>query len=150
MRSSKEVARQALVMVLEMSRKFLGNPLRSLNHDQSHSHAQLNRVSVMTSLREIKVMMQTWAILRVTGDPESRLERKEKQRESGSMSSIRDLFSFHDSQGGPKLSDISKRRESIVCSVDGGERRIVDRWGDKGMSQDLLQEWTGSTRFRMS
>ena len=37
----------------------------------------------------------------------------------------RDLFSPHDSQGGPKLSDISKRRESIVCSTDGGERRIV-------------------------
>ena len=32
-------------------------------------------------------MMQTWPILTVTGgDPESRLERKEKQRESGSMS----------------------------------------------------------------
>ena len=41
----------------------------------------------------------------------------------------RDLFSLHDSQGGPKLCDISKRRESIVCSADGGERRIVDRWG---------------------
>ena len=43
----------------------------------------------------------------------------------------RDLFSPHDSQGGPKLSDISKRRESIVCSTDGGERRIVDRWDHK-------------------
>ena len=39
----------------------------------------------------------------------------------------RDLFSPHDSQGGPKLSDISKRRESIVCSTDGGEWSIVDR-----------------------
>ena len=62
----------------------------------------------------------------------------------------RGLFSPHDSQDGPKLSDISKRRESIVCSADGGERRIVDRWGDKEMSEDLLQEWTGSTRFRKS
>ena len=44
----------------------------------------------------------------------------------------RDLFSPHDSQGGPKLSDISKRRESIFCSTDGGEWRIVDRWDDKG------------------
>ena len=39
----------------------------------------------------------------------------------------RDLFSPHDSQGGLELSDISKRRESIVCSTDGGEWRIVDR-----------------------
>ena len=44
----------------------------------------------------------------------------------------------------------SKRRESIVCSTDGGERRIVDRWGDKETSQDLPQEWTASTRFRKS
>ena len=44
----------------------------------------------------------------------------------------RDLFSHHDSQGGPKLSDISKRRESIVCSTDGGEWRIVERRDDKG------------------
>ena len=78
----------------------------------------------------------------------------------------RDLFSPHDSQGGPKLSDISKRRESIVCSTDGGERRIVDRWGDKESEnrmhgatcrwgnketfQDLPHEWTGSTKFRKS
>ena len=62
----------------------------------------------------------------------------------------RDLFSPHDSQGGPKLSDISKRRESIVCSTDGGERRIIDRWGEKETSQDLPQEWTGSTKFRKS
>ena len=40
----------------------------------------------------------------------------------------RDLFSLHDAQDGPKLSDISKRRESIVCSIDGGEWRIVNRW----------------------
>ena len=56
----------------------------------------------------------------------------------------------HDSQGGPKLSDISKRRESIVCSTDGGEWRIVDRWGDKETPQDLPHEWTGSTKFRKS
>ena len=78
----------------------------------------------------------------------------------------RDLFSPHDSQGGPKLSDISKRRESIVSSTDRGEWRIVDRWGDKGSGsqehretcsrgdketpQDLPQEWTGITRFRKS
>ena len=78
----------------------------------------------------------------------------------------RDLFSPHDSQGGPKLSDMSKRRESTVCSTDGGEWRIVDRWGDKGSEnqehrktcsrrdketpQGLPQEWTGSTRFRKS
>ena len=36
----------------------------------------------------------------------------------------RDLFFPHDSQGRPKLSDISKRRDSIVCSADGGEWRI--------------------------
>ena len=47
-------------------------------------------------------------------------------------------------------SDISKRRESIVGSTDGGERRIVERWEDKETSEDLLQEWTGSTRFRKS
>ena len=43
-RSLKEMARQALVMVLEMS----------------HHHAQLNRVSVLTSLRENRAMMRTW------------------------------------------------------------------------------------------
>ena len=43
----------------------------------------------------------------------------------------RDLCSPHDSQGGPKLSDISKRRESIVCGSDGREWRIVDRWDNK-------------------
>ena len=43
----------------------------------------------------------------------------------------RHLFCPHDAQGGPKLSDISKRRESIVCSTDGGEWRIVDRWRDQ-------------------
>ena len=76
--------------------------------------------------------------------------------------SRRDLFSPHDSQGGPKLSDISKRRESIVCSNDGGERRIVDRRRDKESdnrmhgetcercNQDLPHEWTGSTKFRKS
>ena len=127
--------------------------------------------------------------LRVTGgDPESRSGRKEKQRESRinvfdgeerdewveteeervriHRRPRRDLFSPHDSQGGPKLSDISKRRESLVCSTDGGELRIVDRWDDKesenhqhretcGMGdtetpQDPSQEWTGSTRFRKS
>ena len=78
----------------------------------------------------------------------------------------RDLFSPHDSQGGPKLSDISKRRESFFCSIDGGEWRIVDGWddkrsenhehmetcsrGDKETPQDLPQQWTGSTRFRKS
>ena len=76
----------------------------------------------------------------------------------------RDLFSPHDSQCGPELSDNSKR--SIVCSTDGGEWRIADRWGDEGSEnlqhretcsrgdeetpQDLPQEWTGSTRFRKS
>ena len=81
------------------------------------------------------------------GDPESRLERKVKQRESGSMffdgeesdewveteeewlrihrRPRRDLFSHHDSQGGLELSDISKIRESTVCSTDVGEWRIV-------------------------
>ena len=35
---------------------------------------QLNRVSVLTSLRENRAMVRTWAILNVTGgDPESRL-----------------------------------------------------------------------------
>ena len=62
----------------------------------------------------------------------------------------RDLFSPYDSQGGLKLSDISKRRESVVCSTHGGERRIIDRWRDKETAQDLLQEWTGSTKFRKS
>ena len=118
-------------------------------------------------------MMQTWAILRATGrDPESRLGRKEKQRESGSMSLMAkkamngwrlkrngceftavpdEICSLPTNfLGRPKLSGISKRRESLVCSADGGERRIVDRWGDEEMSQDLLQEWTGSTRFRKS
>ena len=64
-RSLKELARQALVMVLDMNRH----------------HAQLNRVPKLTSLRENR------AILRVTGgDTESRLGRKEKRKESGSTS----------------------------------------------------------------
>ena len=42
------------------------------------------------------------------------------------------------------------RRESTVCSTDGGELKIVDRWRDKENFQDLPQEWTGSTRFRKS
>ena len=82
--SLKELARQALVMVLEMNRKLRGDRLQC----PSHNHAQLNRVSVMTSLQKNRVM-QTWRILTVTGgDPESRLGRKEKQRESGSMSLV--------------------------------------------------------------
>ena len=60
------------------------------------------------------------------------------------------------------MGDISKRRESMVCSTDGGEWRIVDRCDDKGSEnhehmetcsrrdketpQDLPPEWTGSTR----
>ena len=56
----------------------------------------------------------------------------------------RDLFSPHDSQGGPKLSDISKRRESIVCSTDGGEWRIVDRWGDRECENHQHRETCGS------
>ena len=42
------------------------------------------------------------------------------------------------------------RRVSTVRSTGGGERRIVDSWRDRGTSQDLLQEWTGSTGFRKS
>ena len=119
-----------------------GSGASSSRDGAGRRHVQLNRVSVLVSLRENKAMMQTWAILRVTGgDPESRSGRKEKQRGSGSMSLMvkkamngveteeewvrihrrprRDLFSPHDSQGGPKLSDMSKRRESTVCSTDG-------------------------------
>ena len=59
-----------------------------------------------------------------------------------------------------------RRDASPVCSTDGGEWRIVDRWDDKGSEnhehtetcsrgdkktpQDPPQEWTGSTRFRKS
>ena len=62
----------------------------------------------------------------------------------------RDLFSPHDSQGGPKLSDISTKKR--VHSLQRRRRRtsIVDRWGDKETFQDLPQEWTGSTRLRKS
>ena len=156
--------------------------------EMSWRHVQLNRVSVLISLRENKAMMQTQAPLRVTGgDPESRSGRKETKRvrinvfdgeESDEWVETeqewvrihcrprRDLFSPHDSQGGPELSDISKRRESNVCSTDGGEWRVVDRWGDKESEnhkhqktccwgdkerpQDLPQDWTGGTRFRKS
>ena len=51
----KELARQALVMVLEMNGELRGDPFRCL----SHNHAQLNRVSVMTASEGTK----TWAIL---------------------------------------------------------------------------------------
>ena len=49
---------------------------------------------------------------------------------------------------GPTLRKISKRRESIVCTTDGGERRIVERWGDKETSQGLPQEGTASTKVQ--
>ena len=78
----------------------------------------------------------------------------------------RDLFSLHDSQGGPKLSDISNKRESVVCGTGGGELRIVYRWSDKESEnrmhgetcrrskketpKDLPHEWTGNTKFRKS
>ena len=120
--------------------------------------------------------MQTWPILTVTGgDPESRLERKGKQRESGSMSLMvkKAMNGWRLERNGCEftvvpdeicsltiilmleLSDISKRRESIVCSTDGGEWRNLDRCDDKGSEnheppQDLPQEWTGSTRYRKS
>ena len=69
-------------MVLEVNRKLRVSKLQCL----SHNHAQLNRVFVRTSPRQNRVMMQTWPILTVTGgDPESRLGKKENQRESGSM-----------------------------------------------------------------
>ena len=47
-------------------------------------------------------------------------------------------------------SNISRSRQFTVCSTNGYERRIVDRWGDKETSQDLPQELTGITRFRKS
>ena len=124
-RLRREVIDGTGVVVLEMSRH----------------HAQLNRVSVLTSLRENRAMLRTWAILKVTGaDPESRLWRKEKQVQRSEWVEAeeewvrirrrprRDLFSPHDAQGGPELSDIPKRRESMVCSIDGGELSTVDRW----------------------
>ena len=109
-RSLKELERQALVMVLEMSRH----------------HAQLNRVSVLTILPENRADMD---------DPESDrrrpresvVEKKTKRvrinvfddEESDEWVETeeewlrihrrprRGLFSPHDSQGGPELSDVS-------------------------------------------
>ena len=138
-RSLKELARQAVVVVLEVNRKL------------RRPHAQLNRVSVRTSHRENKVMVQTWPILTVTGGGprESLGEERETKRArinvlEGEKSDEwveteeewvrihrcprRDLFSPHDSQDGPELSDMSKRRKSIDRNTDCGERRIVDRW----------------------
>ena len=129
-------------MVLEVTRELRGDPLQCLGH----RHAQLNRVSVLISAD--------------MGDPDSDRRRpRESLKEERETKRVRinvldgeesdewmeteeewvrihrrprgDLFSPHDSQGGPELSDISKRRESIVCSTDGGEWRIVDRWDDK-------------------
>ena len=99
---------------------------------------------MLISFQVNNAMMQTLPILTVTGgDPESRLGRKEKHRESGSMSLMvkkamigwrlkRNGICSLSMQRGPELSEFSKRRESIVCSIDGGEWRIVDRWDDKG------------------
>ena len=42
-----------------------------------------------------------------------------------------------------KLSGISKRRESIVCSTDRGESRIVDRRGDKESENHQHRETCG-------
>ena len=129
-------------------------------------------------------MMQTWPIKTVTSRPRESLgEERETKRvrinvldgeESDEWVETeeewvrihhrprRNLFSPHDSQG----SNILKRRKSIVCSTDGREWRIVDRWDDKGSDnhehretcsrrdketpQDLPLESTGSTRFRKS
>ena len=54
----------------------------------------------------------------------------------------------HNTHGGPTLKKISKRGGSIVCTTDGGERRIVERWGDKETSQGLPQEGQQAQRFR--
>ena len=107
----------------------------------------------MTRLQENKVMMQTWPILTDRRRPRESLgEERETKRvrinvfdgeETDEWVETeeewvrihrrprRDLFSPHDSQGGPKLSDISKTRKSIICSTDGGEWRLVDRWREK-------------------
>ena len=99
-------------MVLEMSMTLRRNPLRSLSHDHSHSHAQLNRAD-MDDPENDRMRSR-----------ESLGEERERQKESGSMSSMakkamngwrskRNGFEFTIvPQGGPKLSDISKRRES--------------------------------------
>ena len=130
-------------MVLEMNRELRGDPLRCL----SHNHAQLNRVSAVKeqsddadmadpdsdrrrpreSLRE---ELETKRVRINVFDGEECDEWVETEEEWVRIHrrSRRDLFSPHDSQGGSELSDISKRRESIVCSTDGGEWRIVDKW----------------------
>ena len=136
-------------MVLVINRKLLGDPLQCLNHN----HAQLNRVCYGQPPREqsddadmadpdsdrrrpresLGEERETKRVrINVFGGEESD-ERVETEEEWVRIHRCprRDLFSPRDSQGGPKLSDISKRRESIVCSTDGGERRIVDRWRDK-------------------
>ena len=73
--------------------------------------------------------MQTWPILTVTGgdlfDGEDSDEWVETEGEWVRIHRRprRDLFFPHDSQGGPESIDISKRRESIVCSTGEGEWR---------------------------
>ena len=52
-------------------------------------------------------------------------------------------------QGGPKLSDISKRRGSVVCSTDGGERRIVDRWAKEARIMSTGRPVARDTRRRV-
>ena len=94
----------------------------------------------------VSVDQPTWAIPRVTGgDPESRLGRKEKQRGSGSVSLMakKAMHGWRPKRK-PKLSGISDRRESIVCSTEGGEWRIVDSWGDKESENHQHRETCGS------
>ena len=135
-RSLKELARQALVMELEMNREPQGRPVAM---SEPQPRPAKSSVGDNQSPRD-KAMMQTWAMLRVTGgDPESRWKRRETKRVRINVFDgeewveteeewvrihrrpRRELFSPHNSHRGPKLSDISKRHESTVCSTDVGE-----------------------------
>ena len=156
-------------MVLEMIRHYvqlnrvsvLDQPQREQSDDADMGDAESDRRRPRESLDTKRVRIKV-----LDGEENGEWVKTEEEWVRIHRRPRRDLFSPHDSQGGPKLSDISKTRYSIVCRVDDGERRIVDRWGDresenhqhretcdrsdKETPQELPQEWTGSTRFRKS
>ena len=70
----------------------------------------------------------------------ARIHRRQKKR---------DLFSLHDSQGGPRFRGKSRKRRESTMQTDGGERRIVARCKEKETSQDLPEN-RRSSRFRKS
>ena len=102
-------------MVLGMNMKLRGDqPPREQSDDADMADPDSDR------RRERESLGEEWETKRVrinVFDGEESDEWVETEWVRIHRRTRRDLFSPHDSQSGPKLSDISKRRESIVCSI---------------------------------